>query len=235
MRRGVTSESARKALSYRTKVASCRCTGEDSPLLDRELLRVKAASAKRTRRRGVSGKSTSRAKRSSEPRLAPDARITRVAVTFFIIYAVLQAALWALVYRGYFDPVMEWTAVVTGACSVATGVPATVAGNEVALQSRILRIDADCTGVTLMMIYTALVLAYPLGWRNRLIGLAFGIAAIFVANLIRLVTVAQLSGPLKDRAFLFVHDYLFKIVMMAIVIAAWALYLAYARRHATEA
>ncbi len=152
---------------------------------------------------------------------------------FFLIYAVLQVALWALVYRGYFDPVQEWTAVVTGACSVATGVPATVAGNEVALQSRILRIDADCTGVTLMMIYTALVLAYPLGWKNKLIGLVFGVAAIFVANLIRLVAVAQLSGPLDDRAFMFVHDYLFKIVMMAVVIAAWALYLAYARRHAS--
>ena len=42
-----------------------------------------------------------------------------------------------------------------------------------------------------MMIYTALVLAYPLGWKNKLIGLAFGIAAIFVTNLIRLVAVAQ--------------------------------------------
>ena len=160
-------------------------------------------------------------------------KLIRVAVTFFIIYAVLQAALWALVYRGYFDPVMEWTAVVTGACSVATGVPATVAGDEVALQSRILRIDADCTGVTLMMIYAALVLAYPLGWKNKLVGLTFGIAAIFVTNLIRLIAVAQLSAPLADRAFLFVHDYLFKIVMMAVVISAWALYLAYARRHAS--
>ena len=32
---------------------------------------------------------------------------------------------------------------------------------------------------------------------------------------------------------MFVHDYLFKIVMMAVVIAAWALYLAYSRRHAS--
>ena len=44
-------------------------------------------------------------KPSSESRLAPDVKLIRVAVTFFIIYAALQVALWALVYRGYFDPV----------------------------------------------------------------------------------------------------------------------------------
>ena len=189
-------------------------------------------SAKRAGRRGVSGKGASTTETASGPRLTPDIKLLRVAVTFFIIYAALQAALWALVYRGYFDPIQEWTAVFTGACAVATGVPATVTGTEILLSTRILRIDADCTGVTLMMIYTALVLAYPLGWKNKLIGLTFGIAAIFVTNLIRLVAVAQLSGPLDQRTFMFVHDYLFKIVMMAVVIAAWALYLAYSRRHA---
>ena len=191
-------------------------------------------SAKRARRRGAVKTSASATKTPTGPRLAPDVKLVRVAVTFFIIYALLQVVLWALVYRGYFNPVQEWTAWLTGACAVATGVPAQVAGNEVALQSRILRIDADCTGVTLMMIYAALVLAYPLGWKNKLIGLAFGLAAIFVTNLIRLVVVAQLSAPLEERAFMFVHDYLFKIVMMAVVIAAWALYLAYARRHASR-
>ncbi len=174
-----------------------------------------------------------RRSRHQGPELAPDVKLVRVAVTFFVVFALLQVALWALVYRGYFDPVQEWMAGITGACSVATGVPATVAGNDVFLQSRILRIDADCTGVTLMMIYAALVIAYPLGWKNKLIGLAFGIAAIFVANLIRLVAVAQFSAPLDDRTFMFVHDYLFKVAMMAVVIGAWALYLAYARRHAS--
>jgi exosortase/archaeosortase family protein len=166
-------------------------------------------------------------------RLSPDATLIRVAVVFFVIYAILQTVLSGLVYRGYFTPVMALTARITGACSVATGVPATVTGNDIILSSRILRIDTDCTGVTLMMIYAALVLAYPLSAKRKLLGLAAGIPAILIANFIRLLAVAQLSGPLDDRMFLFVHDYLFKIVMMAFVIMAWALYLASARRHAS--
>lgn len=191
-------------------------------------------SGKQTKRRNGKGETSQPAAApAATSSLSPDATLVKVAVMFFAIFAVLQVALWALVYQGYFTPVMEWTAGITGACSIATGVPATVVANDVVLESRILRIDADCTGITLMMIYAALVLAYPLSWKKKLLGLVGGIAVLFVANLIRLVAVAQLSGPLDDRAFLFVHDYLFKIVMMGVVIGAWAVYLSSAKRHAS--
>jgi len=191
-------------------------------------------SANRAKHGGAKSQGARATGASSEARLGPDRTLIKVAVLFFVIFAVLQTALWGLTYKGYFDPVMGLTADMTGACANATGVPATVSVNDVVLESRILRIDPDCTGVTLMMVYAALVLAYPLGVKRKLIGLAIGIPAIFVANMIRLLAVAQLSGPLEDRTFFFVHDYLFKVVMMAVVIVAWAVYLASARRHAAE-
>lgn len=165
--------------------------------------------------------------------LSPDAGLLRVALWFFVIYAVLQTTAWYLAFTGYFDSLLEAMASLTGACSNVTGVPATVAGNEIFLATRILRIDLDCTGISLMLIYTALVLAYPLSIKRKLIGLAIGLPVIAVANLIRLTVVAQLSGPLGDKAFLFVHDYLFKVLMMGVVIVLWGLYLASAKRNAS--
>jgi exosortase/archaeosortase family protein len=159
--------------------------------------------------------------------------LVRVAITFVVIYALLQTTLWTMAYRGYFDPVVELTADMTGTCSNLMGVPATVTGNEVRLPSRVLRIDVDCTGVSLMVIYAALVLAYPLNAKRKLIGLGVGLPALFMANALRLMAVAQSSERLGDRAFLFVHDYLFKIIMVGVVIAAWAFYLVSAKRHAT--
>ena len=171
---------------------------------------------------------------SSGTRLAPDRTLVKVAVAFAVIYAVLHATLYALTYWGYLEPVMKLTADITGACSNATGLTATVQGNDVVLASRILRIDPDCTGITLMIMYSALVLAYPLSTKRKLLGLVIGIPVIAAANLARLFAVAQLSGVLSDNVFFFVHDYLFKVLMVAVVIVLWALYLASARRRAAQ-
>ena len=44
---------------------------------------------------------------------------------------------------------------------------------------------------------------------------------------------AQLSAPLSDKAFIFVHDYLFKVLMIGVIIVLWALYLVFAKRNAS--
>lgn len=170
---------------------------------------------------------------ASGARLSPDPGILKVALWFFLIYAVLQAGMLMMASRGVLNPVIEATANFTGACSTLTGVPAAVAGNEVTLPTRILRIDLDCTGASLMLVYTALVLAYPLSIRRRLAGLAIGLPIIAIANLLRLAAVTQLSGPLGARQFRFVHDYLFEVAMVAVVIVLWGLYLVAARRSAS--
>ena len=164
--------------------------------------------------------------------MSPDVGVLKVAFLFFVIYAITQTAVWFLAYHGYLDPLLDLTARITGACSNITGVPATVAGNEVSLATRLLRIDLDCTGISLMLVYMSLVLAYPMSIRRKLIWLAIGFPVLAVANMLRLIAVAQLSGPLDDRVFFFMHDYLFKIFMFAVVLALWAAYLLSAKRHA---
>lgn len=165
--------------------------------------------------------------------LSPDASLVKVAVLFFLLFAAFQTVAWMLSYRGILDPALEATAEMAGVCSSLTGIPATVSGNEIFLTSRILRIDLDCTGLSIAMVYSALVLAYPLSFKRKMIGLGIGLPALFLVNMARLTAVAQLSGRLGDDLFLFVHDYLFKIGMVAAVIGLWGLYLASARRHAT--
>lgn len=166
--------------------------------------------------------------------LAPDRTLVKVAVVFFVVFAALQAGAWLLAHNGALDPLLDATADLAGACSRATGVQAGVTGNEIVLANRILRIDLDCTGISLAAVYVALVVAYPLSLRRKLVAIFAGLPVLFVANLARLVAVAQLSGLLDDRTFLFVHDYLFKVVMIAVVVALWGVYLSSARRHATR-
>ena len=191
------------------------------------------------KRRGQSGAGPAgwRAKRGItevEPPLTPDSGLLRIALFFVLIYAVLQSILWAVGYFGYLDPVMAGTASVTGVCSSLTGVPATVSGNQIFLATRTLRIDPDCTAIAPILIFVALVLAHPASPRHKLIGVLVGVPALLLVNLARLIAVAQLSAPLADKAFFFVHDYLFKIAMVVAVMAAWGIYLMIVgRRHAS--
>ncbi len=183
-------------------------------------------------RRRTAGVSPKRPPQESS--LAPDKVLLKTAVGVVVIYAVLQTIAWAMLARGYLDSAMEGLASLTATMSNLVGVHATTAANEVYLATRTLRIDFECTGLSLMLVYSALVLAYPLGPKNKVTAIAVGLPAIFVANLIRLVLVAGLSDPLPDRAFLFVHDYLFKVGMVIVVIGLWAAYLVRARRSATQ-
>ena len=168
-----------------------------------------------------------------EAPLSPDVALVRIVAVFVAVVALFEIAGWFLTRAGYFDPVCKATASITGALSNLTGVTATVSGIDIFLAARTLRIDVDCTGVSLLMVYAALVIAYPMNLKRKAIGLAIGIPVILIANLARLVAVAQLAGPLGDRAFFFTHDYLFQVIMLGVVILLWGLYLSLARMHAT--
>src|SRR5688500_18539587 len=51
-------------------------------------------------------------------------------------------------------------------------------------------IGSECTGLALLALLVAFVLAFPASARARVAGVALGAAALFVANLLRLVTCA---------------------------------------------
>jgi exosortase/archaeosortase family protein len=93
-----------------------------------------------------------------------------------------------------------------------------------------LAVDPQCTAVDLLAVYAAMVLAYPLPWRQRVFALAAGAVVLQVANIGRLVGVAWASNVFAGRAFYLVHDYLFQFAMVFVVLITWAVWLTVARR-----
>lgn len=158
--------------------------------------------------------------------------VVRIALVFVLGFAIFDLILLGSIRAEWFVALMEATARVAASLMNATGLEASVLRNDITLSTRILRIDPDCTGLLIVGMYSALLVAYPVAWRTRMIGLAVGIPAILGANLFRLVAVGHASELLADEPFAFVHDYLFKVFMVAVVIALWAGWLAYARHQA---
>jgi exosortase/archaeosortase family protein len=162
----------------------------------------------------------------------PRNSVRRVAVIFVLLLAVL------LPFTMFSDGWQGWelltgaTAAVSGACARAVGLQATVVGSMIMLPSRSLQIDPGCTAVTLLAVYLALIFAYPVSNRMRLLAIAVGVPVLLMANIARIVAVAVSAEFLTGRTFYMVHDYLFELAMVFVVLMMWAVWLSVVRKTA---
>lgn len=82
------------------------------------------------------------------------------------------------------------------------------AGNSFAVA-----VDAECNGIDIVMLFWAAVLAFPLGWRQKLMGLALGFIGLQLLNLIRIASLFYL-GRWNQDIFTWSHHNLWQGVMM---------------------
>jgi exosortase H (IPTLxxWG-CTERM-specific) len=93
-------------------------------------------------------------------------------------------------------------------------------------------IEAGCNGLEACLILVAAMLAYPAGWRQRLLGILCGLALVQGVNILRLVTLYYLAGW-HVQAFRFAHLYLWPGLIMLAVLAVWLAWARWVNRRAT--
>ncbi|MCR9094202.1 MAG: archaeosortase/exosortase family protein [bacterium] len=76
----------------------------------------------------------------------------------------------------------------------------------------------ECVGLLEMLIYSACVLAFPAPLRTRAAGVIFGCLAIFVFNLLRIVTLL-LVGRYQGEYFDFFHVYFWQATLIAMIVS----------------
>lgn len=92
-------------------------------------------------------------------------------------------------------------------------------------------INEDCTGWKSMLFLFALMFAVPgIALRKRLWGLVFGVPAIWIGNIARVVGVVFAERAYGVEAALLVHDYLWQIGLIALVLGIWLVWLGFAGR-----
>lgn len=107
-----------------------------------------------------------------------------------------------------------------------TGFVLGLLGNEVQVLGRVIqssgvnfKIITACTGITTTVIFLAAVLAYPCRIKAKMEGIALGIPAIFLINLIRVISLFYISLYLPnfaDKAHLLIWQSL--IIFAAILL-----------------
>jgi exosortase H (IPTLxxWG-CTERM-specific) len=160
---------------------------------------------------------------------------------FLALFAVIVTALFALELA---RPVQE--AIVapwTEAIARASGALVTLFDPRVAVQGRVLQstangfaisIESGCNGVEAALILAAAMLAFAAPWRHKIAGIAAGLFAVQVLNVVRVVSLFYL-GQWSPRAFEWAHLYVWQALIMLDVLLVWLLWLRWLPRAATVA
>jgi len=150
-------------------------------------------------------------------------------IKFLTIFTISLIASYIIYYfllkQTVLTPLKKFTAILLSLSLKAIGLHARTHSQFVSVDGFALEIIDECTGVFSMLVYVSAIIAYPSKKEMKMLGILFGIAAIYLFNILRLI-VLTITGIKLPNAFEFVHSYLWQGTFLAIVVFifyAWIL------------
>jgi exosortase H (IPTLxxWG-CTERM-specific) len=149
---------------------------------------------------------------------------------FLFVFVALQALLfgaeltpWAQTYL-----VVPWT---NALASLSTWLvtlfdPSVVAAGKVIRSTAngfAVSIEAGCNGVEATIVLLAAMLAFPAPWRYKALGLAIGIAAVQLLNVVRVISLFYIGQWNRD-VFEWAHQYVWQALIMLDVLVVWLIW-----------
>jgi archaeosortase B (VPXXXP-CTERM-specific) len=148
-------------------------------------------------------------------------------VGLFALYLALIAVGYPWITKralGAVEVITTATAVIgTEVLSLVTD-EATRSGSLMQLGTFGVLIIEECTGIFEMLIFMAAVLAYPTGWRDKLLGFALGIPLLYLFNLARIIVLLWV-GRYHNGLFEFMHIYFWQATLILMITSVWLLWI----------
>jgi archaeosortase B (VPXXXP-CTERM-specific) len=155
-----------------------------------------------------------------------DRKILRFCLIFVGLLIVLTTTFPYLTEE--FNPQVYWlnaaTAEVTGFFLKPFGMTTRVSSTIVSLPNFSVEVVGECTGLYEMLIFLAAMIAYPAGWRKKVIGAVLGIPFLYAVNIVRMVLI-MVVGNWSPKTFDFMHLYFWQVAMILIIVSAWVLWI----------
>ena len=132
------------------------------------------------------------------------------------------------IFKRAFPGAIQFLITATAAIEYALLVPftdqANLAGTTIQFGSFGVTIISECTGLFEIAIYASCVLAFPTSWRNRCLGLLFGIPTIYAFNVLRILCLL-LVGHYAYASFDFFHLYFWQGTLILMITSVWMLWI----------
>jgi exosortase/archaeosortase family protein len=172
-------------------------------------------------------------------RLSPGERRHAVPIVRFIGVFLTGFMAFQLVYYEWVVPSAPFEAYLAGSARVAAGILRGIGMDAVAIGSTLagrfdMSISVGCDGVQVMAILVIAVLAFPVSWRTKLVGVGSGIGVLLVLNTLRIVTL-YCAGATMPKYFQLLHVHVWPTVLIVLAFAmwfSWAIWATPANRHA---
>lgn len=91
-----------------------------------------------------------------------------------------------------------------------------------------LTIKEGCDAITPMILYSMAILAFPISFRLKWPGLIFGIVALFILNIIRILSLYYVGKYFSYDIFDFMHVDIWQILFLIITIFIWLVWMRWA-------
>ena len=150
---------------------------------------------------------------------------------FFILFVIILVALFAAELTPPVQNalVLPWTeALARISAAIVTLFDARVIAYGKILQSTAngfaVSIEAGCNGIEAAIILIAAMLAFPAPWKHKLIGVAAGLFAVQLLNIVRVISLFYL-GQWNMKVFEWSHLYLWQALIMLDVLVVWLVWM----------
>ena len=152
----------------------------------------------------------------------------RPEIKFVVVFLVILGVSFSVIaLRQVNDAVVEpytaFIARISGASLRVFGEAATVTGCEVRSPRFAVTIFNGCNGLITSLVFVAAVLAFPAGWRAKLIGVVGGLAAIQLINLLRIVSLFYI-GVYLPQYFSDAHVLVWQSLVLISGAALWVMW-----------
>jgi exosortase/archaeosortase family protein len=157
----------------------------------------------------------------TQARLSPGLRF---GLRFFFFLMGATLVFWAFSLHEHLGFLQRAITTASAFTARLAGGQALAQNHDIIVNSMVININHECTGIFVFMLFASFVLAYPASWSARAIGFGIGIPALFAVNILRLATLARIVEVYPSLFFYF-HEYVWQGVFMVFVLVgaiAWA-------------
>jgi len=151
-------------------------------------------------------------------------------VLLFIGLFVLLIALFYIAWintfcaNHIFEPIVSFYAKVSGKILAVLGYKTWVNGTMISSSGFNLNIKRGCDAIEATALFAAALLAFPVPFRRKILGLIVGIVTLTLVNFIRIITL-YIAGNRYPALFNLMHDQIWQVIYIAIAVLLLLLWL----------
>lgn len=171
-------------------------------------------------------------------------RTKRPILRFVLLFIVLMGLFYAATMTSFFDEslfptIVRFNTHASAAILRVLGVDARATDTTISSSRYSVQVNRECAAIEASVLFAAVVLASPVKFRARLVGVFGGVALLALINVVRIVTL-YFTGAYFPKMFNIMHievwqpAFIVLALLMWIFWALWATRTKQARHHATH-